>query len=128
MINIFIDIQPLPAPRPRFTRFRATYNPQKYTDYKEQIAFLAKEKVKTPFVNEVALHLDFFFKYPKCWGAKKKQSISWHTTKPDLDNLIKSILDALNKVAFLDDKQVVSIQARKQYAASSGVKIELIEI
>ncbi len=37
------------------------------------------------------------------------------TVKPDLDNIIKVVLDGLNGVAFDDDKQVCAVEAEKLY-------------
>ena len=40
--------------------------------------------------------------------------------KPDMDNILKAVLDALNKVAYEDDKQVVELIGRKYYTESDG--------
>lgn len=37
--------------------------------------------------------------------------------KPDIDNIIKIVMDALNGYAYQDDTQVVQLDARKEYAA-----------
>ena len=42
-----------------------------------------------------------------------------HTQKPDLDNLVKTVLDSLNGLAFDDDSQVIRIEAQKYFAAPS---------
>ncbi|WP_313005358.1 RusA family crossover junction endodeoxyribonuclease [Brevundimonas sp.] len=47
------------------------------------------------------------------------------TKLPDLDNVVKAVLDGCNKVAFRDDALVVSLIARKQYAATPGVDVEI---
>jgi Holliday junction resolvase RusA-like endonuclease len=47
------------------------------------------------------------------------------TRKPDLDNAAKSVMDALNGVAFHDDKQVVNLTAAKSYAEEAGVSVEI---
>ena len=39
-----------------------------------------------------------------------------HTTAPDLDKLVRSILDSLTEVVYLDDAQVVEVLAVKRYA------------
>lgn len=48
-----------------------------------------------------------------------------HTRKPDLDNVVKAILDGCNKVAFRDDVLVDAIYARKQWAEAAGVDVVL---
>jgi Holliday junction resolvase RusA-like endonuclease len=45
--------------------------------------------------------------------------------RPDLDNLIKSVLDALNGVAYKDDCQIVTMLSRKNYAEAPYVKVIL---
>ncbi len=40
-------------------------------------------------------------------------------TKPDLDNYLKTLLDALNKFVFPDDSQIVSLTVRKRFAAAA---------
>lgn len=50
------------------------------------------------------------------------------TKKPDLDNVIKSILDALNKVAYHDDTQIVSLSMEKFYSDSPRVEVTINSI
>jgi len=125
MITTFIKIKPKPAPRPRVTR-RGTYNPREYTDYKEviRLAYVSKNK-GYPSEKPIAIKLDFFFKIPKSWSKTKKENAGWHISRPDADNLAKSIKDALNGVAYKDDSQVCHLQVRKQYAQFDGVRIEM---
>jgi len=47
------------------------------------------------------------------------------TKLPDLDNVVKAVLDGCNKVAFRDDALVVSLIAKKRYAEVAGVDIEI---
>ena len=47
------------------------------------------------------------------------------TRKPDLDNFAKAILDACNRVLWLDDAQVVELQAQKIYASAVGVHVRV---
>ena len=46
----------------------------------------------------------------------KYSDSSWMTKKPDADNIIKCILDALNGLAYHDDSQVVGVICQKFYA------------
>ena len=125
---IFIKIKPKPAPRPHVTR-NGTYNNKDYTDYKRVIAQTYRARHgKSLNTNPIAMKLDFFFEVPKSWSNKKKENAKWHVSRPDTDNLVKSIKDALNGVAYKDDSQVCHLQARKQYAEFSGVRIEIEEM
>lgn len=47
--------------------------------------------------------------------------------KPDIDNIIKVVADALNGVAYRDDTQIVKVDARKLYAESEGLDITIEE-
>ena len=48
--------------------------------------------------------------------------------KPDVDNVAKIILDALNGIAYRDDKQVVELYVKKSYAGESGVGVTISEV
>lgn len=50
------------------------------------------------------------------------------TKKPDIDNIAKAVLDALNGVAYRDDTQVVKLYVRKQYSEKPRVEICLEEL
>lgn len=50
------------------------------------------------------------------------------TIKPDTDNIAKSILDSLNGIAYLDDKQVTDLRIRKQYSEVAGASVWISEV
>jgi Holliday junction resolvase RusA-like endonuclease len=52
----------------------------------------------------------------------------WYDKKPDVDNIAKSILDALNGAAYDDDKQVVALMIHKEYSDTPRVDIKLGDI
>jgi Holliday junction resolvase RusA-like endonuclease len=127
--TIFIPIAPVPAPRPRVVRIggkSVAYNDPKYTAYKYSIGLIAKSKIKKPLPESVCIKIEFFYQIPKSWTKKEKAEAKWHTSKPDIDNLIKGCMDALNGIAYEDDSQVVQVSARKQYAQFSGVQINVV--
>ena len=47
--------------------------------------------------------------------------------KPDLDNIIKAVCDALNRFAYHDDAQIVSIECSKAYGYSAGLSVILMD-
>lgn len=73
-----------------------------------------------------------FYPIPKSWSKKKRAAVMKDeirpTTKPDCDNIIKVVLDALNGVAYYDDKQVVSVSCEKHYGETGYLRISIQEI
>lgn len=66
----------------------------------------------------LAVTLTFVFPRPKylTWKTKPMPR-AWMINVPDLDNLEKSVLDALNKVVYVDDRQVCKVNKIKVYAS-----------
>jgi len=118
---------PVPKARPRVTR-HGTYTPAKTKDYEAKVAILAKKAMLEQGFkltrDAVELRIDFYLPRPQShYGTGRNKAIIkdqykdiYHITKPDLDNLIKSIKDALNKIAWKDDSQVMDIRATKDYS------------
>lgn len=77
----------------------------------------------------LALAVNVSFVPPTTWAKWKRQAaldgLIEHTGKPDLSNILKAAEDALTGVVFLDDAQVVSIEAAKLYAGSPRVWIQV---
>lgn len=69
------------------------------------------------------------YSVPKSWSQKKKkQALNGYIVpqvKPDCDNIVKAVLDALNGVAYADDKQVVFVKCTKQYSESASLKVNV---
>jgi crossover junction endodeoxyribonuclease RusA len=79
----------------------------------------------TLYPDGVAVWLAFRLPRPK---ALPKAKLTPHTKKPDLDKLIRAVLDALSGVLFTDDSQVVQLTCSKRYAAlgeAPGVAVRL---
>jgi len=69
-------------------------------------------------------------KIPESWSKKKKQELNntYCSNNSDIDNYIKAILDSLNGVFFIDDRQVVEIFARKIYSNEGYILYKQKEI
>ena len=76
--------------------------------------------------------INAFYPIPQSFSrAKRKAAETGNlrpTTKPDCDNIIKVVLDALNGVAYYDDKQVVCVSCNKYYAETGYLNIEIKEL
>ena len=57
------------------------------------------------------------FRMPRPKKYQKPNRPVFHCTKPDIDKLLRAVLDALTGVVFVDDSQIVTVIATKQYAA-----------
>jgi len=83
---------------------------------------IAQHKPKKPFDEAIRVRFIFYMPRPKShFGTGKNKSKlkasapALHTSKPDLDNLVKFVKDALNKIYWKDDSVISSLIARKQY-------------
>lgn len=80
----------------------------------------------------LAVSITAFYEVPKSYSKKKKQEMLdgqlYPTKKPDIDNIAKCVLDALNKLAYRDDTQVVRLHTEKHYAEIPRVEVEIREV
>lgn len=128
-ITLTVPGKPVPKGRPRFARGH-TYTPVKTRDYETLMAIKAKEAMRgrKPFEGALVLILKVFRNIPVSFGKKKTVAAEARKilpiTKSDLDNHIKTI-DALNKICFNDDSQIVTIIASKYYSTNPRMEIEI---
>jgi len=105
-----------------------------YTDAKtasyENLVKLAASKAlrgREPLDEALSLHVIIRIIPAASSSAKKRAAMLsgeiMPTKKPDIDNVVKAVLDGCNKVAFRDDAQVVRLSAEKTYAAIPGVDV-----
>lgn len=119
-------ITPVAKGRPRFTRQGHAYTPKKTEMFEKALRLEARsemaERGLSIFKN--ALTIDLIFCLPKPKSAKRERP----TTRPDLDNYIKGVLDALNGITWEDDSQIVELTACKQYGGQQIIlTIEEVE-
>lgn len=120
-LELFIPVIPVAKGRPRFFRrgkFVGTYTPDATREYEAQI-----EKNVLWHMNQNSIYLElgplsveivFYFPRPKS-QTKKQLACVHHAKRPDTDNLVKGVFDAINGVVFKDDAQVCLLSAAKRY-------------
>lgn len=115
--------------RPRFVRATGrTYSPADTVSYENAIKFAAHQAMGArPLIDKaVELRVTAVFPIPASWPKRKwadaVAGVISPTVKPDCDNVIKSVADALNGVVWHDDKQIVRATIWKKY----GEKPELL--
>jgi len=118
--------EPVAKGRPHFSKFGA-YTPAKTRNAEADVRGQIIAQLPPDFKPmEKALHLDLRVCRTR---PKSKKKAEFMVTKPDLDNYVKLVLDAMNTVVFKDDSQVVSIIAWKGYAKDyAGMNIYITEI
>jgi len=89
--------EPRSKQRPRVTA-RGTYTPTETRQAERTVQAAWRATQADPFAFQVVVSIDFYN------GNKRRR---------DLDNMAKLVLDALNKVAYADDYQVVGLNLRK---------------
>lgn len=89
--------------------------------WRSSIAFAARKAGARPTREPVTITMSFIFQKPK---TVKRE---YPSVPPDLDKLIRAVLDSLTAIAYIDDAQVVEIYAKKNYGLVPGVKIQIAE-
>lgn len=134
MIYFKVDGEPVGKARPRMTRGGHAYTPKRSRDYEESIrfAFMSTTCEKMPvYPRDVSLKMSVTIAMgiPKSYSKKKREQcklgIIQPNKKPDIDNVIKSVLDACSGYCYEDDSSVVEIHAEKIYADEPYVEIRI---
>lgn len=134
-IEFIVPGNPVGKARPRHTKSGHTYTPEKTTTYENLVKLMYSQKYKgVVFDTDVplAISIEAYMPIPQSASKKKadmmKQNILLPTKKPDCDNIAKIICDALNGVAYPDDKQIVSMLVSKRYSDNPYVKISIWDV
>lgn len=120
--------------RPRVnTQTAIAYTPAKTKEYEELVKqyFILKYRRINPLEGRIKIEMKAYFGIPKNTSKKQKEDmLNNHispTKKPDIDNIVKIILDSLNKLAFKDDNQITKLEVEKLYAEEEKVYIKVEE-
>ena len=132
MIKFIVAGRPVPKARPVVPRNGRPFTRKSTLEYEKKVRDAYRASGSTNYFNGEALAADirYYFKIPKNTSRKAREALvnnPWYTKKKDLDNLAKSVLDALNTVAFTDDSQIVSMYLSKVYDLKGlGERVEVI--
>ena len=136
MITFVVDGTAVPKQRPRISRGRA-YTPKRTKDYEERVleAFRSSYQGFYPaFGKDVPVRICITVNQaiPTSWSKKKCLQAERGVIVPlsrngDIDNIAKSILDALNGFAYEDDCQVTTLIITKQYGVQPCAEVQVGE-
>ena len=120
--------------RPRVNTYTCkAYTPTNSKDYELLVKQYFKIKYPrfVPLENRLAVKIIATFKVPKTTTKKDREQIEKGlispTKKPDIDNIVKIILDALNQMAFKDDTQITKLEVEKVYGEEEKVYVAIEE-
>ena len=117
MRELIVNHEPVGQPRHRISTFgkhARMYLPTKHPVHAFKKAIQAEFGGKSICHEAVEIVVNAWFARPKSKTWKTRPMPSYrHTKKPDADNVLKAVLDALNGLAWVDDAQVFSATVRK---------------
>ena len=130
--------EPQGKARPRVVRAKSgislTYTPDKTVAYEELVRIrfkAAAQGFSFPDDMPIGIQITAWYSIPKSKSKKVKAAMLAGqinpTKKPDCDNIVKIICDALNGMAYKDDQQITLAQIRKKYADIPRVDVKLME-
>lgn len=134
-LDLWLDLLPVPKERPRVVRTKSgktvSFTPPRTKRFTSDVATVAKAVMagNSPIHGAVALTMVFRMQIPPSWPLWRQKAAAEGrvvpTARPDMDNLEKALLDALNGLAFTDDALVVDRLARKRFGVQPGIRLRV---
>ena len=130
--TFYVDGKPRGKGRPRMNiRTRREYTPASTKQYESDIrqAFI-RQGGESMCSLPVSVRIEADYPMPQSWSKRQRDEArgTYADRRPDLDNVEKAVLDALNGLAWSDDKSVVVLIARKKWADHGGVEITITDL
>ena len=131
MIQFTVYGDPVAQGRPRFSNrggFVKAYDPQKSRDFKDYVRLAASEHAPDQLLDEpLNLEVTFYRPIPKSFSKKKTTEAEngeiLPTSKPDIDNYLKGVKDALSGIIWRDDNCITDVLMRKRYSNRPRIEI-----
>lgn len=133
-LRFTIPGEPVPKQRARQAQLPNgrvhSYTPAKTARYEERVAWSCKAAARgSQFDPGAPLCVEawFYVPIPKSLSRRQQEALrgEWCTKKPDTDNLLKSILDGCNGIAYKDDNQIALTVARKIYSDCPRAEVDI---
>lgn len=138
MIQFTVLGNPIGKGRPKFSTVNGravAYTPAKTANYETLVRLSYQQQCMCkPYDKATQLRAKIiaYFPIPKSASKKARQKMLdheiRHIKKPDADNVIKAVLDALNGLAYYDDSQVCEIICGKYYSDEPRVEVMIREL
>ena len=125
-LHFVIRAEPIAQGRPRLTTIGGmarAFDPKKSRDWKAYVAHLATDAMEdaglsTPMDGPLSVRIRFGFSLPKSqWRKRTPRPRQWHAKRPDIDNLYKGVIDAMEGIVFHRDSEISQVMAQKVIVA-----------
>ena len=129
-ISLTIPGEPRGKQRPRWQKF-GTYTPKETVSYEAYIKelFAIKYPDFIPLDSALTVKIWAGLLMPKSTSKKKegmmKLGILEPTKRPDVDNILKAVMDALEKLAYKNDSQICHVVIDKDYSDRPRLEITI---
>lgn len=134
LLKIVIPGSPIGQGRPKFTTINGhakAYDPEKSRNYKAYVKMLATQAMKETGFERIDgpcnVVIQAYFEVPKSKSKKFREAALLDqvrpTKKPDADNIVKAIQDALNGLVYKDDACIVNLSCEKFYSDNPRVEV-----
>jgi len=133
MIQFTIPGEPVGKGRPRATTINGMarmYTPKKTASYEGRVIDAFVRAGGVMLIGNIAMAIHATFSMPVSWSMKKRQAMdgAYCIKKPDADNVLKVVADALNGIAYRDDAAIVYASIEKRWGQDGGVRVLVREI
>jgi Holliday junction resolvase RusA-like endonuclease len=129
MFAFTIPGDPIPFARAGSNKGRR-FTPKKQGDFMGVVKLFAQRAMagKPPLEGPISVRVRAVYLTPASWSQKRKDAARWKTSKPDADNIVKILKDAMNTIVFRDDAQVAVLHVQKIYGPVAGVTVEVASL
>lgn len=116
------DGTPIPLKRHRHTATGKTYDSQKKIKDDIRLILRAQAHRSGTRIEQLQCPVSLTCMFSFAWPVSKKKPTMYppHTAKPDIDNLVKFVLDVASGMLLYDDRLVTQISAQKRYATHAS--------
>ena len=135
-VSFTIPGEAVPKARPRVFKRKGkstAVTPEKTVKYENLVKWAAHQAMQKAgavmFLGPLQASIDISLPIPSSWSSKRQEmAIAGQiapTKRPDIDNLVKALFDAMNGIVFRDDSQVVFAVVRKLYSREPNTRIQI---
>jgi Holliday junction resolvase RusA-like endonuclease len=131
-VSFTVDGEPKGKARPRVVKSGYAYTPKETVNYENYVKWCFRESGQEMLDGMIEAEIRAYFQIPK--SVSKNKAILMRsgdirpTKKPDIDNIVKAILDSLNGIAYRDDSMIVTATVKKYFSDNPRVEVDLREI